>query len=381
MPSFSSRFSRTTPGRSMSTMNRLMPSWPGVGVGLGDEHDEVGAVAVGDVGLRAVDDPLVAVAHGARADAGDVGAGVGLGDPEAGDLRRPRSPARGSAASAPRCRTRGSAASPCRCAPRRPSPARRSPSASSPRRARGCRSSRRPGRRTPRDRRARAGRARPCARTPSRGTSSPPTPRRAARAPWSRRRGSTRAARSCSSVKMKWRREAAKSGLRTSAAGVLMKVDSRTSHFRWQPRPPALRAIPASGAAAARAACRAARAPALSVPVSTHVARLPRALERFSDRGTDLCSFTLTRIVGSARAAIENFFEPSVLPRRLSRTPCRCRRRPRRRRTSTRSCDAAACGRAAEPLADLDAADACFAPPASCRRAAPAPGCPGPGCP
>ena len=33
----------------------------GVGVGLGDEHDEVGAVAVGDVGLRAVDDVLVAV--------------------------------------------------------------------------------------------------------------------------------------------------------------------------------------------------------------------------------------------------------------------------------------------------------------------------------
>ena len=58
----------------------------GVRVGLGDEHDEVGPVAVGDVGLGPVDHPLVAVAHGARLDAGHVGAGVGLGDAEAGDL-------------------------------------------------------------------------------------------------------------------------------------------------------------------------------------------------------------------------------------------------------------------------------------------------------
>src|SRR5215208_7518605 len=50
--------------------------------------------------------------------------------------------------------------------------------------------------------------------------------------------------RSCSSVKMKCRREAAKSGLRTSAAGVPMKVDSRTAHFRWQPRPDAERLAP-----------------------------------------------------------------------------------------------------------------------------------------
>ena len=41
-----------------------------VGVGLGDQHDEVRAVAVGDVRLRAVDDVLVAVADGARLDAG-----------------------------------------------------------------------------------------------------------------------------------------------------------------------------------------------------------------------------------------------------------------------------------------------------------------------
>src|SRR3954451_3967137 len=57
----------------------------GLRVGLGDEDDHVGAVAVGDVGLRAVDYVLVAVAHRARLDAGDVGAGVGLGDAEAED--------------------------------------------------------------------------------------------------------------------------------------------------------------------------------------------------------------------------------------------------------------------------------------------------------
>ena len=41
---------------------------------------------VRDVGLRAVDDPVVAVADGARLDARDVGAGVGLGDAETRDL-------------------------------------------------------------------------------------------------------------------------------------------------------------------------------------------------------------------------------------------------------------------------------------------------------
>ena len=55
-------------------------------VGLGDEDDEVGARAVGDEGLGAVDHVLVAVADRGRADAGDVGAGAGLGDPEAADL-------------------------------------------------------------------------------------------------------------------------------------------------------------------------------------------------------------------------------------------------------------------------------------------------------
>src|SRR3954451_23314123 len=58
----------------------------GVRVGLGDQHDHVGAVAVGDVGLGAVDHVLVAVADRARLDAGDVGPRIGLGDPEPQDL-------------------------------------------------------------------------------------------------------------------------------------------------------------------------------------------------------------------------------------------------------------------------------------------------------
>ena len=55
-------------------------------VGLADEDDEVGPRAVGDEGLGAVDDVFVAVADRRGADAGDVGAGAGLGDPEAADL-------------------------------------------------------------------------------------------------------------------------------------------------------------------------------------------------------------------------------------------------------------------------------------------------------
>ena len=58
----------------------------GVGVRLRHEDDGVGADAVGDVGLGAVDHPVAAVAHRARLDGGDVGAGVGLGDAEAEDL-------------------------------------------------------------------------------------------------------------------------------------------------------------------------------------------------------------------------------------------------------------------------------------------------------
>ena len=80
----------------------------------------------------------------------DVGAGVGLGDRRGRRSSRRLMPAPGSAASDRPCRTAGSAASPCRCATA-------SPIASPPRAGArqllverpGCRSSRRPGRRTP----------------------------------------------------------------------------------------------------------------------------------------------------------------------------------------------------------------------------------------
>jgi hypothetical protein len=48
-------------------------------VGLRDHDHEVGVDAVGDEGLRPVDDPVVAVTPGARLDPLQVGAGAGLG--------------------------------------------------------------------------------------------------------------------------------------------------------------------------------------------------------------------------------------------------------------------------------------------------------------
>ena len=66
-------------------MKRRDPVMAGVGVGLRDQDDVVGASAVGDEGLGAVDHVLVAVALGRGADAGDVGAGARLGDPEQAD--------------------------------------------------------------------------------------------------------------------------------------------------------------------------------------------------------------------------------------------------------------------------------------------------------
>ncbi len=50
-----------------------------------EQAEPVGLRAVGDPHLAAVDDPVVAVAHGAGADAGDVAAGVGLGHRDGAD--------------------------------------------------------------------------------------------------------------------------------------------------------------------------------------------------------------------------------------------------------------------------------------------------------
>ena len=60
--------------------------------GAGEQAQPVGLRAVGDVELRAVDDPLVAVADGPGAQAGHVGAGVGLGDGDGGHHLAARSP-------------------------------------------------------------------------------------------------------------------------------------------------------------------------------------------------------------------------------------------------------------------------------------------------
>ena len=76
-------FSRMRPTRKPCDVARLDhqqrdAAGAGRGVGLGDHHDQVREVAVRDEGLRAVDHVVVAVAHGAGADALQVGAGAGL---------------------------------------------------------------------------------------------------------------------------------------------------------------------------------------------------------------------------------------------------------------------------------------------------------------
>ena len=56
-----------------------MPLAPSVGIGLGDDDDEVGVLTVGDVGLRAVDHIVVTVADCGGSHPLQIGAGVRLG--------------------------------------------------------------------------------------------------------------------------------------------------------------------------------------------------------------------------------------------------------------------------------------------------------------
>ena len=63
-----------------------MPPWPPSLRRLHGADEEVGADAVGDEGLRAVDDVAAVDLLGEGGDAGDVGAGAGLGDPQRADL-------------------------------------------------------------------------------------------------------------------------------------------------------------------------------------------------------------------------------------------------------------------------------------------------------
>jgi hypothetical protein len=67
------------PGVSFSTTNDACPRWPRSRSTVATIVD-VGDPAVGDEDLRAVQNPLVAVAPGGRAQRADVGAGAGLRD-------------------------------------------------------------------------------------------------------------------------------------------------------------------------------------------------------------------------------------------------------------------------------------------------------------
>ena len=128
-------------------------------VGARPHGRDVGDRAVRDPHLRAVQDPVGAVALRGRAHRARVGARVGLGEPEAADRGRPRASAAASAASAPRspsARSRTSRASPApRRASARPSRRPRAPCTSARTRRRSH-----PGGRSPRDacRRGRAAR-------------------------------------------------------------------------------------------------------------------------------------------------------------------------------------------------------------------------------
>ena len=58
---------------------RADPPVPRLGIGLGEDHEEAGNRRVGDPGLGAVEDVLIALAHGRGEDAGHIGAGGRLG--------------------------------------------------------------------------------------------------------------------------------------------------------------------------------------------------------------------------------------------------------------------------------------------------------------
>ena len=80
MPSLCSSRSSFRPGLSRSTMNDLIAARPLRAVERRPDDDQVGALAGGDVDLLAVQDVLVAVELGRRADRRRVRAGLGLGD-------------------------------------------------------------------------------------------------------------------------------------------------------------------------------------------------------------------------------------------------------------------------------------------------------------
>ena len=92
-----------------------MPFAPLARIGVGEEHDVIGDRRVGDEGLLARETPPVAVAHRDGLQRGDVGAGLGLGEPERGDRTAGERVGEPTSLFAPRCRTRemGQVPRPC----------------------------------------------------------------------------------------------------------------------------------------------------------------------------------------------------------------------------------------------------------------------------
>ena len=86
LPIFFSFFETLKPFVFVGTRKKRAAVRAGFGVRLDEQRDEVGARAVGDERLLAVDDVVVAVALRDRLDAGDVAAGVGLAHAERDDL-------------------------------------------------------------------------------------------------------------------------------------------------------------------------------------------------------------------------------------------------------------------------------------------------------
>ena len=128
----------STPGWCIGRTKYVMPRCFGdVPVGAGQQQAVVGVVRARAPQLLPVDDPLVAVALGARREPGEVGSVPGLAEQLAPRVLagqdRPQEPrasrrrSRGRAASGPRARTRRRTA--CRPRRRRRSPGRRSSSA------------------------------------------------------------------------------------------------------------------------------------------------------------------------------------------------------------------------------------------------------------
>ena len=70
-------------------MKMLMPRWPAALIGAGEHEADVGDRRVVDPDLAAVEPPALAVPRRGGADAGHVGAGLGLGDAIGGEFLGP----------------------------------------------------------------------------------------------------------------------------------------------------------------------------------------------------------------------------------------------------------------------------------------------------